>query len=105
MQRILRQDVRNVYEYEQLRKQFVAHIIELKKRRRIAVGPQVSFVFENRDTAQLQIQETLRAERILDEDKMQDEMDVYNSLIPPADALSATMFIEIVELRKIKQEI
>jgi len=105
MQKILRQDIRNLYEYEQLRKQFVAHIIELKKRRRIAVGPQVSFVFENRDTVQFQIQEMLRAERIVDEDKIQDEMDVYNSLIPPADALSATMFIEIVELRKIKQEI
>ena len=105
MEKILRQDIRNLYEYEQLRKQSVAHIIELKKHRRISVGPQVSFVFENRDTVLFQIQEMLRAERILDEDKIQDEMDVYNSLIPPADALSATMFIEIVELHKIKQEI
>ena len=105
MQKILRQDIRNLYEYEQLRKQFVAHIIELKKQRRIAVGPQVSFVFENRDTVLFQIQEMLRAERIVDEGKIQDEMEVYNSLIPPADNLSATMFIEIVELHKIKQEI
>lgn len=105
MKKLCREDVRNLYEYEKVRRQFLTHIIELKKRRRISVGPNISFVFENRDTVLFQIQEMVRAERLVEEDRVQNEVDVYNSLIPPENGLSATMFIEIVELQQIKPEL
>jgi recombinational DNA repair ATPase RecF len=61
----------------------------------VAVGDKISLVFENRDTVIFQIQEMLRAERIADLDKIREEIDVYNELIPGAGELSATMFLEI----------
>ena len=105
MQPILRQEVNNLYDYEKTRAEFRARIIELKKRRRVSVGPKVTLVFENRDTVLFQIQEMIRAERLVEEGKIQEEIDVYNTLIPPPDALSATLFIEIQELHRIKPEI
>ena len=54
-------------------------IIELKRARRVSVGPEVTFVFENHDTVFFQIQEMLRAERIRDLDAIRDEVAVYNA--------------------------
>ena len=62
----------------------------------------MSFVFENRDTVLFQIQEMVRAERIVDEKKIQDEIDVYKELIPGEGELSATMFIEIQDQSRIR---
>ena len=59
-------------------------IIELKRARRVSVGPEVTFVFENHDTVYFQIQEMLRAERITDLDAVRAELEVYNALLPAA---------------------
>jgi hypothetical protein len=59
------------------------------------VGPIITLVFENRDTIRFQIQEMARAERILTDDGIQTELDIYNPLIPEAGQLSATMFLEL----------
>jgi hypothetical protein len=59
-------------------------------------------VFENRETIQFQIQEMIRAERIVDPIKVQDELDVYNQLLPSPGELSATLFIEITDEADIK---
>jgi len=53
-------------------------------------------LFENRDTIRFQIQEMARAEKILNDDGIQAELDVYNPLIPEPGSLSATLFIELV---------
>jgi len=88
-------DIADLRAYERERVDFRAHIIGLKRRRRVAVGPFVTFVFENRDTVRFQIQEMARAERILTDAGIQAELDVYNPLIPEPGSLSATMFIEL----------
>jgi hypothetical protein len=59
------------------------------------VGPNLSLVFENRQTVLFQIHEMVRTERLVDDRKIQDEIDAYQSLIPRAGELSATLFIEI----------
>jgi hypothetical protein len=81
--------------YEREREDFRSHIIELKKRRRISVGPVVTLVFENRDTVRFQIQEMARAERMLTDEAIQTELDIYNSLVPARNQLAATLFIEL----------
>jgi len=59
------------------------------------VGDIVTLVFENRDTIRFQIQEMARAEKLLTDEAIQTELDVYNPLIPAPGCLSATLFIEL----------
>ncbi len=91
-------EVKDLVAYEKARDAARAHHIEVTRNRRISVGDNISFLFENRDTVLFQIQEMVRTERIVDEAKIQEEVDAYNALVPGADELSATLFIEIPEL-------
>ena len=92
-------------EYERRREAFRAKIIALKQRRRISVGPLITVVFENRETLQFQIQEMIRTERIVDPVKVQDELDVYNALLPEQNELSATLLIEITDEATMKEKL
>jgi Protein of unknown function (DUF3501) len=95
-------DVANFFEYEKVRDAMRQRVMALKRARRVGVGRYLSFVFENRDTVLFQVQEMCRVERITDDDKIQDELDVYNTLLPRPGELSATMMIEIAEQSQIK---
>src|SRR5262245_49641786 len=95
-------DVLNFFEYEKVREERRRRVIALKRARRVAVGPYLSFVFENRDTLLFQIQEMCRVERITDEARIQDEIDVYGALLPRPGELSATMMIEIADKEQIQ---
>jgi len=88
-------DIADARAYEREREEFRARIIELKKKRRVAVGPVVTLVFENRDTIRFQIQEMARAERLLSDQAIQVELDTYNPLIPGPGELSASLYIEL----------
>lgn len=88
-------DIRGPKLYEGFRDDFRKRIIALKKHRRVAVGDRVTLVFENRHTLLFQIEEMLRAEGILEKSKIQEEIEVYNALMPGSDSLSATLFIEV----------
>jgi hypothetical protein len=88
-------DIADVRAYEREREEFRRHVIALKKRRRVAVGPFVTFVFENRDTIRFQIQEMARVEKLLSDEAIQGELDVFNPLIPEPGHLSATLFVEL----------
>ncbi|MCU1345619.1 MAG: uncharacterized protein JWL70_1885 [Acidimicrobiia bacterium] len=88
-------DIADLRAYERNREEFRAEIIELKKRRRVSVGEIVTLLFENRDTIRFQIQEMARAEKLLTDEAIQTELDVYNPLIPEPGTLSATLFIEL----------
>lgn len=61
------------------------------------MGPFVTLVFENRDTIRFQIQEMARAEKIITDEGIQTELDIYNPLLPATGELSATLFIELVD--------
>jgi hypothetical protein len=104
MEKIRPAEIMNLVEYERVREAMRARIIELKKKRRVSVGDSLTFLFENRDTVLFQIQEMIRTERIVEEAKVQDELDAYNALIPDAGELSATLFIEIPGLVHMSQD-
>jgi hypothetical protein len=97
------QDLLSAADYERDRPAIRQRIIALKKRRRISVGALVTLMFENRETLLFQIQEMIRAERIFDPGKIQEECDVYNALLPGPDELSATLFIEITDSERIEE--
>jgi len=95
-------EILNLYDYERVRDARRRDVIALKAERRVAVGRHLSFVFENRQTVWFQIQEMVRAERLVDEAKIAEEIAVYNTLLPRPGELAATMFIEIGEPERIK---
>jgi hypothetical protein len=90
-------DIADLRAYERERAEFRSHVIALKKRRRVHVGPVITLVFENRDTIRFQIQEMARVEKLITDEAIQGELDAYNSLIPEPGQLCATVFIELTE--------
>lgn len=96
-------DISDARAYEREREEFRARIIELKKKRRVPVGPVVTMVFENRDTVRFQIQEMARAERLLSDEAIQVELDTYNPLIPGPGELSASLYIELTSRAEMEQ--
>jgi hypothetical protein len=75
-------DIADHRAYEKERDGFRSRIIDMKRRRRIPVGDLVSIVFENTDTMRWQVQEMARAERMLTDDAIADQVATYNELIP-----------------------
>jgi hypothetical protein len=88
-------DISDLRAYEREREEFRARIIELKKKRRVGLGPHVTLLFENRDTIRFQIQEMARVEKIFTDEGIEGELRVYNPLIPEPGSLSATLFVEL----------
>ncbi|MBU6315369.1 MAG: DUF3501 family protein [Acidobacteria bacterium] len=88
-------DIADARAYEREREQFRERIIELKRRRRVHLGTIVSLVFENRETMRWQVQEMARVEKIFTDEGIQDELDVYNPMVPEAGQLCATLFLEL----------
>lgn len=102
MQPLTTADIVDIARYEAERPEFRSKVIELKRHRRVPVGDIVTLVFENRDTVRFQVQEMMRAERIVREDRIQEEVDVYNELIPGPGKLSATVFIEVTDRQNLR---
>ena len=97
MTKLTLDDIADLRAYERERDEFREHVIALKKKRRIGIGPVVTVVFENRDTVRFQIQEMARAERMLTDEAIQTELDIYNPLVPEPGQLAMTLFIELTD--------
>jgi uncharacterized protein DUF3501 len=97
MEKLKRQNIININEYEMVRPEYRERIIAMKRNRRVHAGDQITFVFENRETVKFQIQEMMRIGKLAREEDIQKEIDDYNYLIPSENELSATMMIEITE--------
>jgi uncharacterized protein DUF3501 len=87
-------DILPMGEYLPRRKEERRRVMELKRRRRVEVGPVATFYFENRETMWLQIQEMLYIEKAGPE-QVPDELAAYNPLIPNGSELIATVMFEI----------
>jgi hypothetical protein len=96
-------DIADLRAYERERDVFRAEVIELKRHRRVAIGPIVTVVFENRTTVRFQIQEMARAERMSTDEQIQAELDVYNPLIPAPGELSMTLFVELTSDAELRE--
>ncbi|CAB1074817.1 Hypothetical protein i Rubrerythrin cluster [Olavius algarvensis Delta 1 endosymbiont] len=94
MKKLTREDLYSLEKYAEIRPEFRARVIDHKKKRNVPIGPHATLYFEDRLTIQYQIQEMLRIERIFDPDGIQEELDVYNPLIPDGSNWKATFMIE-----------
>lgn len=91
---ITRADILPYALYAQQRKERRRRLVEIKKNRRMAVGPFATFYFENYDTMFQQVHEMLHIEKG-GEEQVHDELRAYNPLIPKGADLSATVMFEI----------
>ncbi len=101
MKKLTRADIRGPKLYEAIRDDLRKRVIALKRVRRVSVGPQVTLVFENRATMIFQIEEMCRAEGLAAPDKIQEEIDVYNQILPDDGELAATLLVEITDENEI----
>jgi hypothetical protein len=91
---ILKEDIMPLDVYTKNRKELRKNIVNLKKDRRIALGPYATFYFESYETMLAQVQEMLYIEKGGDE-QLKDELVAYNPLIPNGKELTATLMFEI----------
>lgn len=103
MTQLSHEDLYSLEEYSRIRQEFRTRVIDHKKSRRLPIGPHAALYFEDELTMQYQIQEMLRIERIFEHDGIQDELDVYNPLIPDGTNWKATFMMEYDDVEERKQ--
>jgi hypothetical protein len=81
--------------YEEIRPRFRQEAMAAKDARRVHVGEHLTFLFENTTTVRYQVQEMMRAERIVRERDIQHELDTYNALLGGPGELGCTLLVEI----------
>ena len=91
---IQKEDIIPLDIYTKQRKELRKSILELKKNRRVSLGPYATFYFESFETMLAQVQEMLYIEKG-GEEQLKDELIAYNPLIPNGKELTATLMFEI----------
>ncbi len=94
MKPLSRSDLMTLEKYSEERPAYRQKVMSHKKDRRIAIGPAVNFLFEDKLTIQYQIQEMLRVEKIFDAAGIEEELESYNPMLPDGANWKATMMIE-----------
>ncbi len=92
--RLAHEKLKSLEHYARIRSEFRAAVMEHKANRRLAIGPHATLYFEDSLTMQYQVQEMLRLERIFEPEGIQQELDVYNPLIPDGSNWKATFMLE-----------
>lgn len=103
MKKLTRDDLFSLEKYAAVRKEFRAKVIEHKKKRQLALGRHATLYFEDALTMQYQIQEMLRLERMFEPELIQEELDVYNPLIPDGSNWKATFMVEYPDVEERKR--
>lgn len=91
---LTKEDLLPLDEFTKIRAQKRQETLEIKKNRRVPLGPEATLFFENFETLWWQIQEMLYIEKGGDA-QMEDELLAYNPLLPQGQELVATFMIEI----------
>ncbi len=98
-------DLYSLEQYARHRPEMRAQVMAHKQLRNLHIGPNVTWMFEDRLTIQYQIQEMLRVERIFEEAGIQDELNAYNPLIPDGSNWKVTFLIEFPEVEERRVEL
>ncbi len=93
-QPITREDLMSLEVYAEKRSAFRQQVLEHKKHRQVALGPNATLYFEDRLTLLYQIQEMLRIEKVFEAEGINEELEAYNPLVPSGRNFKATFMIE-----------
>ena len=97
MKKLTRENLFSLEKYSEIRNDFRLKIMAHKKNRRLAIGPNTTLYFEDSLIMRYQIQEILRAEKIFESSAIDEELVVYNALIPDGNNWKATFMIEFTD--------
>ena len=97
MKPVAREELLDLGDYERARPEIRRRVMALKGPRRVHLGEVLTFLFENADTVRYQVQEMIRAERIVDEAAILHELETYNELLGKEGELGCALLIEIDE--------
>jgi|TARA_Y100000031_G_C8150415_1_gene352067 hypothetical protein len=92
---VRREEIVDYQTYEDEREAFRQAAMAIKAPRRIHLGDHLTFLFENHDTMRYQIQEIMRAEKIVREAAIAEELETYNGLLGGSGQLGCALLIEI----------
>jgi hypothetical protein len=95
MRPLKREEILDLSTYERARAEIRPAVMEAKRRRRVHLGSHLTFLFENTATMRYQVQEMIRAERMVKEAEIRHELETYGELLGGPGELSATLLIEI----------
>ena len=100
---VTRDSLMTLEAYARQREEFRTKVMAHKKNRKVYLGNHVTLMFEDELTLRYQIQEMLHAEKIFEEEGIQDELEAYNPLIPDGSNWKATMLIEYPDAEQRRQ--
>ena len=103
MPHITRESLMTLETYAKARKEFRAQVLAHKIHRTVHLGANVTLIFEDELTMRYQVQEMLRIEKIFEEEGIEDELQVYNPMIPDGSNFKATMLIEYPDVEERKR--
>jgi hypothetical protein len=92
-----RKDILDYVTYAEQREAIRASAMAAKDLRRVHLGDQLTFLFENRETIRYQVLEMVRAEQMVREADIQHELDTYNGVLGGEGELGCTLLIEITD--------
>jgi Protein of unknown function (DUF3501) len=95
MRHVQRNEILDWQSYGDVRDRFRAQVMEEKVPRRVHVGEFLTFLFENPLTIRYQIQEMVRAERIVRESDIEHEITTYNEILGGEGEVGCTLLVEI----------
>ena len=95
MKPVTREEILDLTAYEKARPAIREQLLAVKAPRRVHLGDALTFLFENRDTVRYQVQEMVRAERMVRDEEIEHELETYNELLGRPGELGAALLIEI----------
>jgi len=105
MNKLTVDDLFSLERYARERPAFRTRVLEHKRDRQLNIGPNLTWLFEDRLTIQYQVQEMLRAERIFEPEGIEEELEAYNPLIPDGSNWKVTLLIEFPDENERRQQL
>ena len=94
------EDLLSADEYDKKRDELLSIANSQSELRTVRIGNNVSLLFENKETVQSKLQELLRNENVIQSEKIQKKLSIYQLLLPDTNSLKASMSINSDEEEK-----
>ncbi|PCJ47394.1 MAG: hypothetical protein COA74_11785 [Gammaproteobacteria bacterium] len=102
---LTRNDLWSLEQYAEKRAEFRTEVLSHKQDRVVNLNDNARLIFEDEMTLRYQIQEMLRIEKVFEAAGIQEELDVYNPLIPDGDNWKATFMLEYTDIEERREQL